>query len=527
MFDILIKNGEIIDGSKVARYRADLGIRGDRIEAIGDLNDADAYQTIDATGKVVAPGFVDVHNHSDGWLLKTPHLFSKTSQGFTTEVIMADGISYAPVNPHTVHDWIYYLRALNALRFEEYSGWETLADYMELLDGANVQNSITHIPYANVRTLACGWSPLPPDDYQMGLILDEIALGMEAGAVGVSTGLDYIAQCFATTDEFVEACAPLVSMQGLYVTHVRYKKGTLAGVKEAVEIGARVGIPVHISHLKATSLEDTEEMLAYIDNVASQEVDFSFDVYPYIPGSTMLNYLLPYEAWVDGPIGVVSHLRRPEIRERFARNSRILGELDNIHIAWVAGKENSHHQGRLLSEYVAEVGKPPADALCDLLIEENLAVLLVFNQGEDALVDPFLAHDCYVMGTDGIFHEGPPHDTSAVHPRQYGSAARLLGPCVRDKKLFTLEEAVYKLSGYPAHRFGLRKRGILRSGWYADVVVFDAKAIQDHATYAQPHQISTGMEQVIVNGTVIVQHGRPVENLATPLPGRALKFKEE
>ena len=146
MFDILIKNGEIIDGSKVARYRADLGIRGDRIEAIGDLNDADAYQTIDATGKVVAPGFVDVHNHSDGWLLKTPHLFSKTSQGFTTEVIMADGISYAPVNPHTVHDWIYYLRALNALRFEEYSGWETLADYMELLDGANVQNSITHIP---------------------------------------------------------------------------------------------------------------------------------------------------------------------------------------------------------------------------------------------------------------------------------------------------------------------------------------------------------------------------------------------
>lgn len=204
---------------------------------------------------------MDVHNHSDAWLRKTPHLFSKTSQGFTIEVIMADGISYAPVNRHTIHEWIYYLRGFNALRYEEYTEWETLADYMAGLDGANVQNSITHIPYANVRTLAYGWGSHLPDDYQMNLILAEIEKGMDVGAMGLSTGLDYITQCFATTDELAEACRPLVAQQGLYVTHVHYKKGILAGVQEAVEIGKRAGIPVHISHLKGLSLQESDELI--------------------------------------------------------------------------------------------------------------------------------------------------------------------------------------------------------------------------------------------------------------------------
>ncbi len=364
MFDIIIANGTIIDGDKTPRYRADIGIRNDRIAQISDLSAADARQTIDATDKVVAPGFVDVHNHSDAWLLKTPHLFSKTSQGFTTEVIMADGISYAPVNADTAHEWIYYLRTLNALRLEEYTGWQTLADYMALLDGTNVQNSITHIPYANVRTLACGWRRAAPDDFAMRNIVDEIEQGMAMGAVGLSTGLDYIAQCFATTDELAEACRPLAAQQGLYVTHVRYKKGTLAGIKEAVEIGRRAGIPVHISHLKGPTPQETDELLTYIDTVATNEVSFSFDVYPYMPGSTMLNYLLPYEVWEDGPTGVLKHLTRPEIRDRFNR-SLALFPLDAAHIAWVASKENSVHQGKMLSDYAAERGLSPGDALAD------------------------------------------------------------------------------------------------------------------------------------------------------------------
>jgi N-acyl-D-amino-acid deacylase len=211
VFDIVIRGGEIIDGSRARRFQGDLGITGERIAAIGDLRQAEAATVIDARDKIVAPGFVDVHNHSDAWLLKTPHLTSKTMQGFTTEVIMADGISYAPVSPDNAREWITYLRGLNALRFEEYTGWLTLAEYMAGLDRKNVQNSIPHVPYANVRVLAAGWGRALPDDYQMRQIVSEVEKGMAAGAVGLSTGMDYVAQWFAGTDELIEACAPLVA----------------------------------------------------------------------------------------------------------------------------------------------------------------------------------------------------------------------------------------------------------------------------------------------------------------------------
>ena len=521
MLDLLLKNGTLIDGRKSPRYQADVGIQGDQIVQIGHLTDVAAHQTIDVRGKIVAPGFVDVHNHSDGWLLNTPHLFSKTSQGFTTEVIMADGISYAPVNEQTAYEWIYYLRALDGLRFEEYSGWQSLADYMALLDGTNVQNSIAHLPYANVRTLACGFGPGNPDDYQAQQIRSEVEKGMAAGAVGLSTGLDYIAQCWATTDELVAACEPMAAIGGLYVTHMRYKRGTLTALKEAVEIGRRAGVPVHISHLKGATPQETEQLLTYIDTVAVNEVSFSFDVYPYMPGSTMLNYMLPYEAWTEGPLGVIRKLRDPAVRARCAEGLRNEGtDFNTIHIAWVMGKDNAIYQGKTLAEYIAAVKLPPADALCNLLIEENLAVLLVFHQGADERVHPFLQHPCYMMGTDGIYQPD-----SVIHPRQYGSVARLVGPCVRDYKLFSLEEAVYKLSALPAERFGLKARGVLQPGWFADLVVFDAATVQDRATFAQPHQISAGVEQVIVNGRPIVHNSQPLTDWTGRLPGRALQFK--
>lgn len=518
MFDVLIKNGLVIDGTKSARRRDDIGITADRVAQIGDLRGAEARRTIDATDKIVAPGFVDVHTHSDAWLLKTPHFISKTTQGFTTEVIMADGISYAPVNHHTVHQWIHYLRALDALRFEDYRGWKSLADYLALLDRRTAQNVATQIPYANVRSMACGFGRCVPDDFQMRSIVVEIERGMAAGAVGISTGMDYIAECFATTDELVEACAPLRAAQGLYVTHVRYKKGTLNGVKETVEIGRRAGIPVHISHLKGSTPQECEAIIRYIDTVAVNEVDFSFDVYPYFPGSTMLNYLLPYEIWEEGPLAVQTKLSDPWIRAKFA-DSLAFRDLSAVRIAWLPGRENAVHLGETLSDYTKATGRPPADALADLLIEENLAVLLVLGGGDDTLVEPFLAHPKYMMGTDGIFHEH-----SVIHPRQYGSAARLLGPCVRDRKLFTLEDAVHKLTEAPALRFGLSERGVLREGHFADVVVFDAATIADRATFQAPHQFSIGVEHVLVNGTCIIRDGQPIETLAHPLPGRVIEF---
>ncbi|MDC0307930.1 MAG: D-aminoacylase [Planctomycetaceae bacterium] len=520
LFDILIRNGTVIDGTGSPRCQADVGLSQDRIAAIGDLSAAKATTIIDATEKIVAPGFIDVHNHTDGWLLKTEQLAAKTMQGITTEVIMADGISYAPVNDQTALEWTFYLRALNALRLDEYRGWRSLGDYLEFADGKNVQNFIPHVPYANVRSLACGFGRQAVDDFQMRQICGEIRDGMEAGAVGLSTGLDYIAQCFSTTDELVRACEAIAPYNGLYVTHMRYKTGIMNGLKEAVEIGRRAGVRVHISHMKGLSQDDIEPILEYIDTVARHEVDFSFDVYPYQPGSTMLNYLLPYEVWEDGPLAAITKMREPVIKAKFAEGLKLYSlDLDHIRIAWVASKENSIHQGKTLAQYIADMDLPPEEALFRLLLEEGLAVLLVFDQGDDRLIEPFLKHDLYMMGSDGIYH-----DNAHVHPRVFGSTGRLLGPLVRDRKLFSLEETVHKMTGVSATRFGLTDRGVLRENAFADVVVFDAETISDRATYADPQQTCVGIEQVIVNGSVIVKDSRPLVVNGERQPGRALKY---
>jgi N-acyl-D-amino-acid deacylase len=520
-FDLVIRGGTVIDGTGGPRRRADVGIQNRRITAIGDLSEVVAPHAIDARGRIVAPGFIDVHTHADGWLLTTPNLLPKTSQGFTTEILMSDGISYAPVSPQNWREWFHYLRALNGLVPEDYEGWRSIADYLALLDRRTAQNVISEIPYANLRVLAADWKRGPLDDTQINIMRREVEKAMDAGAVGISTGLDYVSECFATTDELVEVCSAMAPWRGIYVTHVRYKKGTLRGVQEAVEIGERAGVPVHISHLKAGSLADAEELLAYVDRVAIHAVDFSFDIYPYSSGSTMFNYLLPYEVWEDGPLGVAERLRDPVLRERLSTLLECFPlPAEKIRFAWCAGEDNSRHQGRSLAELAAARGKSLADTVCDLLIEENLAALSVLVAGDDSLVDPFLQHPKFMLGTDGIYFPD-----GLVHPRMYGSAPRMLGPLVRDKQLFSLEAAVQKMTGIPAERFGLIDRGEIREGFAADLVVFDPDTIADRATYDDPHQYSVGIDRVLVGGVEVFADGRAVEHPGTEQPGRALRFK--
>ena len=349
-------------------------------------------------------------------------------------------------------------------------------------------------------------------------IRDAVEQGMSEGAVGLSTGLDYISQCFSSTDELVEVCEAMSPSKGLYVTHMRYKKGLLPALREAVEIGRRADVAVHISHLKSATPEEVETLLEYVDDTARNEVDFSFDVYPYLPGSTTLGFLLPYEIWEDGPLAAVAKLADRQLRDRVAEGLRDTN-LDRGRIAWLPGKENSRFLGWTLSDYVRETDKPPADALCDLLIEEQLSVLCVYHHGDDSVVYPMLAHDCYMMGSDGVYFPD-----GVVHPRMYGSAPRLLGPCVRDHKLFSLEEAVRKLSGLPSERFGLLRRGHVEEGYFADLVVFDTDTVADRATYEDPHQFPVGIDSVVVNGVRIIENSEAVTDLPHPLPGRYLKF---
>ncbi len=253
----------------------------------------------------------------------------------------------------------------------------------------------------------------------------------------------------------------------------------------------------------------------YIDLVAINEVDFSFDVYPYKSSSTMLQYLLPPEVWTDGVLAAYSKLADPALRDRFQRRLET-ENLEMLTLAWMPGAPNSRFLGSTLAAYVAASGRRAADALCDLLIEEATAVLLVFRREEDGLEGEFLAHPCYMMGSDGIYLPD-----GVIHPRQYGSATRLLGHYVRRKRLMSLEDAVYKLSGFPAARYKLRGRGVLKVGNFADVVVFDQDTVIDRATFDQPHRLSVGISDVIVNGTAILAGGKPILGVH---PGRYLRY---
>lgn len=518
MHDVLITGGTLIDGTGATRRAGNLAIDGDRISAIDNTGNA-AHLALDATGLIVCPGFVDVHNHSEGWLLKRGHLTEKTLQGFTSEVLFSDGISYAPVGDETWADWIYYLYSLNGLELADYHGWHSIRDYLELLDRHAAQNVIAQIPYANIRTLAAGWGRQRPDDTQIRQMQYHVAQAMEQGAVGVSSGLDYIVQCFAETDELAEVCRAMAPHHGLYVTHIRYKKGLLPALEEAVQIGRQAGVAVHISHLKGETPEEIELVLEFLDG-AAQQVDLSFDVYPYLPGCTMLNSLLPYEAWEDGPLAVLSKLRSSALRRRFnVQLADYRNSLDEITIAWAGGRAERDLRGKSLGEYVEQTGSSPGDALADLLIDCNLGVLCVFDRGDDVLVEPMLKHPQYMLGSDGIWQPA-----GRVHPRQFGSVPRMLGPLVRDRKLFTLEEAVRKLSAWPAERFGLKDRGVLRSGAFADVVVFDPATIADRATFDDPQQPGVGIRHVLVNGTPVVKNGEP-QKIGEPGPGRALSYR--
>jgi N-acyl-D-amino-acid deacylase len=279
-------------------------------------------------------------------------------------------------------------------------------------------------------------------------------------------------------------------------------------------------VKVHISHLKGTTEQEVQEVLAYLDQ-ARREVDLSYDVYPYLRGSTMLNFLFPYEIWEDGPLSVLSKLSRSEVRARFQPCLETKHyPLEGITIAWSAAPNGHELAGKSIGDLVNQSGRPVEEVLIDLLIESNLATLLVLGPREDQVIEPLLAHDLGMLGSDGIYFPG-----GHVHPRVFGSVGRWLGLAVREHKVTTLEAAVHKMSGKSAVRFGLAGRGVVREGAFADLVVFDPATIRDRATYDEPRQTCVGIDHVLVNGVPVVEGATPIDKLPSALPGRSLRYE--
>ena len=516
MFETLIANAKVVDGTGRTWFRADVGIRGETVTLLeGTPEGVEAGRRIDATGLVVCPGFIDMHSHSDFALLTDPFHPPKVSQGVTTEALGQDGLSYAPISDANRGHLVDYLAAVNG-RPPAGTAWTSVASFLDLFDRATSCNVVFFVPHAAVRLEAMGWADRPPSGPELARMRALAVEGMRDGAFGFSTGLTYVPNVYSDTDELVALAGAVAPYGGLYVTHARYGLGDrlLDPFREAVSVGERAGTPVQISHYHHPVAGMGDRMVALVDEARSAGVDVTFDQYPYPAASTILLSLIPPWVHAGGPARLLERIARPDVRDRIAADvfPQWGGSLGDYVFAHVGSEGNREWEGRSLQDFARARGTRMVDAICDLLIEEDLEVAFVARTGNPDNVRTIMRHPAQMVGSDGLLTGGMPN------PRTYGTFPYLLGQAVREGDL-RLEDAVYKMTGAPARRLGLRDRGVLRDGAKADVVVFDPEAVAARATFEAPRQLAAGIVQVFVNGASVWEHGEHTG----ALPGRALR----
>ena len=520
-YDLLIENGHVIDGAGNPWFRADVGVVGDRIDVIGGLEGANAERRIDARGLVVAPGFIDIHSHSDYTVLIDPRVESYVRQGVTTEVVGNCGGSAAPMNPEVRAYRERYMRAQLGEDFE--FGWETMGDYLDLVDARGASfNVVALVGQGTVRQNVMGYEDRPPTEAELRAMRGLVAEVMEDGAWGMSTGLIYTPSCYANTDEIVELAKVVAEHGGIYATHIRGEgEALLEAVKEAIEIGERARVPVEISHFKASGKAywgKTGDSLRLVDEGRRRGVDVTFDQYPYIASSTGLAAYLPHWVHEGGAERLLERLREPEMRRRIAEEPETLAR-DWDAIMVVFARNHPGYEGKTITEIARMEGKEPMDAVFDLLLAEEAQVSIVsFGMCEDDVrrvmrsPNMMVGSDGRAVSPQGILGRGKPH------PRYYGTFPRIIGHYVREGVL-NLQDAVRKMTSMPAQRLGLRDRGLLREGFRADITLFDPDRVRDEATFTDPHRFASGIPYVVVNGRVVVDRSEHTG----ALPGRALR----
>ena len=526
MFDVKIVNGLIVDGSGNPSYSADVGIVGDQIVAIGDLADATSRETIDASGKVVAPGFVDMHTHSDLAVLFDPLTNSKIFDGVTTEVVGNCGIGVAPVSEANRQLLIDYLgtRMIGNLPVTIELNWLSMAEYLDYVRRhPPALNVCALLAQGAVRIAVMGFDKQEPTSKQLSEMKALVAAGMAEGAVGFSSGLIYMPGEFSTTEELAELAKEIGPRQGFYVSHIRNEsEGVFDALEEALTIGEKAGVPVHVSHLKVAGQSvwgRSPELLARIDKANQDGVETTFDLYPYTSGMTGLTACMPPWAFEGGVEKLLTRLADAEIRAKIVADVengipgwqnlfKAAGGWENITITTVNSQANKHLEGKTIRQIADLQDKDPFTAVFDLLIAEKGKVLIVLLlMAEEDLIN-ILKHPMSMIGSDGmsVSTEGI-MSFGMPHPRAFGTRARVLARYVREKKVLSLEEAVKKMSYMPAWRLGLPKRGLLRLGYYADAVVFDPDTVKDNAVYSDPKHYSSGFDYVVVNGKIVLANG--------------------
>jgi N-acyl-D-amino-acid deacylase len=517
-FDVLIRGGTVYDGSGQAPYRADIALRGDRIAAVGALTNARARAVVDAAGNAVAPGFINMLSWACESLIADGRARSDVRQGVTLEV-MGEGDSFGPLNAAMKAEM---RQRPGDIRYAV--TWTTLGQYLDHLQRRGIAvNVASFVGATTVRIHELGYADRPPTPTELERMEALVRAAMAEGALGVASALIYAPGCYARTDELVALCRAAAASGGMYITHLRSEGDRLfEALDECLEISRRAGIAAEVYHLKAAGRDNwtkIEEAIRRIEAARAAGLRITADMYTYTAAGTGLNATMPPWVQEGGFAAWAARLRDPQVRARLKRemNSpgadwenffRGVGSPDQIRLVGFRNPRLKPFTGKTLAEVAQARGTSPEDTIMDLVIEDGSRVEAVYFLMSEANVKRQLALPWVSFGSDeaapapaGVFLRANPH------PRAYGNFARLLGRYVRDEQALGLADAIRRLTALPAENLRLRDRGRLRPGAFADVVVFDAARIQDHATYEQPHRYATGVRHVWVNGVQVLKNG--------------------
>ncbi|WP_330232272.1 D-aminoacylase [Nocardia sp. NBC_00508] len=528
MTDLVIRDVDIIDGTGAPRFRGDVLVERGRISAIAEPGTAAAAKVIEAQpGSVLAPGFIDMHAHSDLHLLTEPGHFPKVSQGITTEVIGQDGLSYAPIDDATLAVVRRQIAGWNGNPADLDFSWRSVAEYLDRLDQGITPNAAYLVPQGTLRLLVVGADQRPATPEEIRRMRELLAQGLSEGAVGMSSGLTYTPGMYADTGELAALCEVVADFGGFYAPHTRsYGAGALEAYAEMIGLARTTGCALHLTHATmnfGVNRGRAPEFLALVDAARAEGCDVTLDTYPYLPGATTLSALLPSWAMSGGPDAALARLDDPAARARITTDVDVNGsdgchgvtvEWETIQISGVGNSALDEYVGKTVDRIATDRGVAPVEVFFDLLRRDQLATTILQHVGHEENVRAIMVHAGHMGGSDALLVGDRPH------PRAWGTFPRYLGHYVRDLGVLGLEECVHHLTGRPAARLRLRERGLIRTGYAADLVLFDPATITDTATFDNPKQQARGIRHVLVNGEFALENGAATGHLA----GRALRM---